>query len=122
MTVLKVIDVNETPSEDVVGGIFEGGTVSTKTLIDKHVGAKETKIAIVTFPPGARTKMHSHDHEQILYILGGKGIVANEKEEHIATPGEIFLIPAGEEHWHGAAQESSFSHLYILDSKTETRY
>jgi quercetin dioxygenase-like cupin family protein len=119
---LKVIDVDETPSEDAVGGIFEGGTVNMKTLIDKHVGAKETRVAIVTFPPGARTKMHIHNHEQILYILSGKGIVANEQEEHPATPGTIFLIPAGEKHWHGATQESDFSHLYIFNSETETKY
>jgi len=119
---LKAIQVDGTPSDDVVGGIFEGGTVNTKTLIDKHVGAEETKVAIVTFPPGARTKMHVHNHEQILYVLSGKGIVANEREKHMATPGAIFLIPAGEKHWHGATQDGSFSHLYILNSKTETSY
>jgi quercetin dioxygenase-like cupin family protein len=120
--VLKVIDVDKTPFEDTVGGIFEGGTVKTKALIDKHVGAEETRVAIVTFPPGARTKMHVHNHEQILYILSGKGIVANEEEELLAIPGTIFLIPAGEKHWHGATQESGFSHLYILNSRTETKY
>jgi quercetin dioxygenase-like cupin family protein len=119
---LKMIEVDGTPSEDVAGGIFEGGRVNTKTLIDKRTGARETKVAIVTFPPGARTKMHVHDHEQILYILSGRGIVANEQEEHIATPGTIFLISAGEKHWHGAVQESSFSHLYIFNSETETSY
>jgi quercetin dioxygenase-like cupin family protein len=69
---LKAIKVDETPSENAVGGIFEGGTVKTKTLVDKDVGAEETKVAIVTFPPGARTKMHVHNHEQILYILRAK--------------------------------------------------
>ena len=119
---MKVIDVSETPSENAAGGIFEGGTVSVKTLIDKHVGAKETKMAIVHFPPGARTKMHVHNHEQILYVLSGRGVVANEQEEHIGTPGKVFLIHAGEKHWHGATQESSFSHLYIFSSETETSH
>jgi quercetin dioxygenase-like cupin family protein len=119
---LKVIEVDRSPSEDVVGGIFEGGQVNTKTLIDKRTGAHETKVAIVTFAPGARTKMHVHDHEQILYILSGKGVVANEREEHIGTPGKVFLIPAGEKHWHGATRETSFSHLYVLNSETETTY
>jgi quercetin dioxygenase-like cupin family protein len=119
---LKVVNVDKAPSEDMVGGVFEGGAVRMKMLIDKQVGAEETQIAIVTFPPGARTKMHVHNHEQVLYILSGKGIVANEQEEHPATPGTVFLIPAGERHWHGATQESSFSHLYILNSKTKTDY
>ena len=119
---LKVIEVDGIPSQDMVGGIFEGGRVNTKTLIDKHAGAQETKVAIVTFSPGARTKMHVHSHEQILYILSGKGIVANEQGEHVAMPGTLFLVPAGEKHWHGATRESSFSHLYIFNSETETSY
>ena len=119
---LKAIKLNAAPSEDTVGGIFEGGTVNMKTLIDKPLGAEEIKAAIVTFSPGARTKMHVHDHEQVLYILSGRGIVANEHEEHMAMPGMIFLISAGEKHWHGASPESTFSHLYVYNSKTETTY
>lgn len=118
---MKAIQINEVRAEDMTGGIFEG-TISAKTLIDRNDGAEEMKAAIVTFPPGARTKMHVHNHEQILYILSGKGIVANEKEEHIAEPGTIFLIPAGEKHWHGATEESSFSHLYFFHPRTETSY
>jgi len=119
---LKVININEVPVEEKVGGIFEGGAVNIKTLIDRPTGAEETRVTIVTFPPGARTMMHTHDHEQILYILSGKGIVANENEEHIATLGKTFLIPAGEKHWHGATQESTFSHLYIFNLATVTTY
>jgi quercetin dioxygenase-like cupin family protein len=122
MMILKAIKLSEAPSEDTVGGIFEGGTVIVKTLIDKQLGAEEIKAAIVTFSPGARTKMHVHDHEQVLYILSGRGIVANEHQQHIAMPGMIFLIPAREKHWHGATPESSFSHLYVYNSKTETAY
>ena len=120
--ILKAIKLNDVPSEDALGGIFEGGSVSMKTLIDKQLGAEEIKAAIVTFSAGARTKMHVHDHEQVLYILSGKGIVANEREEYVAMPGMVFLIQAGEKHWHGATPESSFSHLYVYNSKTETTY
>jgi quercetin dioxygenase-like cupin family protein len=122
LIILKAINLNEVPSEDTAGGIFEGGSVNTKTLIDKELGAEEIKAAIVTFSPGARTKTHTQDHEQVLYVLSGKGIVANEHEEHVAMPGMVFLIQAGEKHWHGATPESSFSHLYVYNSKTETAY
>jgi len=120
--IMKVIKIDKTNSEDMVGGIFEGGHVDVKTLIDKNTGSKEMKAAIVTFPAGARTKVHAHSREQILYILSGKGIVGNDKEQHVATPGMIFLIPAGEKHWHGATKETSLSHLYVYNSETETKY
>ena len=119
---MKAIKVNEAPSEDTDGGIFIGGKVNVKTLIDKPLGAEEIKSAIVTFSPGARTKMHVHDHEQVLYIMSGKGIVANEHEEHVALPGMIFFIPAGEKHWHGATTDGPFSHLYVYNSRTQTTY
>jgi quercetin dioxygenase-like cupin family protein len=90
--------------------------------MDNELGSEEIKTAIVTFSAGARTKMHVHDHQQILYILSGKGIVANEQEEHVATPGMVFLIEAGEKHWHGATPESNFSHLYIYNGNTKTTY
>ena len=119
---LKVVQLDEVSSEKRMGGIFEGGTVGIQTLIDKEIGAEETQIAIVTFSPGARTKIHVHDHEQILYVLAGRGIVADEHTEHTAEPGQVFLIPPDEKHWHGAIKESIFSHLYIYNSATETTY
>lgn len=118
--VLRMIEIEKVKAEERTGGIFEGGTVTIKTLIDKAAGSKDFRAAIVTFSPGARNKMHTHDHEQILYILSGKGIVATEQEEVIATPGTVFLIPAGERHWHGATKESSFSHLFITNAATRT--
>jgi len=119
---MKAIKLSEVPSEDTDGGIFVGGRVNVKTLIDKQLGAEEIESAIVTFSAGARTKVHVHNHEQVLYIISGKGIVANEREEHVAIPGMIFFIPAGEKHWHGATTEGPFSHLYVYNSNTETTW
>jgi hypothetical protein len=48
---LKATHVDKLDSQDKVGGVFEGGTVSMKTLIDEHVGAEQTMVAVVTFPP-----------------------------------------------------------------------
>ncbi len=91
-------------------------------LIDEAMGSEEFKAAIVTFPPGTRNKFHVHDHEQILYVVNGKGIVATEEEERVVTAGDIILIPAGENHWHGATQDSTFSHLYITKAETKTTF
>lgn len=42
-----------------------------------------------------------------------KEIIATEAEEKVIVPGDIVIIPAGEKHWHGAARDSEFSHLYV---------
>lgn len=119
---MQIIYIDKAQEEKREGGIFQGGLVGMKNLISEPTGPKEVKIAIVSFTPGARTKMHTHDHEQILYILSGKGIVATEQEEIIAIPGMVFLIPSGERHWHGATKESDFSHLFIYNVSTQTSY
>ncbi|MFC1874317.1 cupin domain-containing protein [Chloroflexota bacterium] len=71
-------------------------------------------ISQVNFSRGVRNKFHSHTIEQILIVTEGKGIVATEKEEIMVVPGDIIFIPAGEKHWHGAAEGSTFSHLYVM--------
>ena len=116
---VKVIKIDKVPTESRSGGIFLG-TVESKSLVGDSIGAVDLQVNIVTFPPGVRNRFHSHSCDQALYILSGKGIVADEKEEVIAEPGMLFFIPRGERHWHGATMESSFSHLSILrPGKTE---
>jgi quercetin dioxygenase-like cupin family protein len=29
------------------------------------------------------------------------------------APGDVVFIPAGENHWHGAAKDSELSHIFI---------
>ena len=36
-----------------------------------------------------------------------------ETEKKVITAGDVVLIPAGEKHWHGATEESEFSHIYV---------
>ena len=77
-------------------------------------------LALITFSPGARNKFHTHTTEQVLYVTDGKGIIATENEETVITPGMLAYIPAGEKHWHGAIEDSSFSHISITPPhKTE---
>ena len=103
------------------GGIFIG-TIDFIPLIDKDMGSEEFRAAVVTFPPGTRNKFHVHDHKQILFVTEGEGIVATEIEERSVNVGDIILISAGENHWHGATKDSSFSHLFITKQETKTTF
>ena len=69
--------------------------------------------SLVTFPPGTRLSFHTHSAEQILYVTEGKGIVATRDKEYTVTPGMAVFIPPDEVHWHGAADDSSFTHLAV---------
>lgn len=110
---MKVLRFNGIQVESRSGGIFTG-EVKIKRIVNKEIGSKDLNIAYVYFPTGVRNTWHAHDYDQCLWILEGKGIVASEKSEFEAEPGMAFFIPAGEKHWHGASNESHFSHISII--------
>ena len=107
---MKIVSMHEAPREPFVHPVFTGPDVTKQDLAPD---SKEFKVNMVNFGKGVRNKFHSHDSEQILIVTAGKGIVATEEEERVVTPGDVILFPAGEKHWHGATEDSEFSHMYV---------
>ena len=115
---MKVIRMSQVEKKPRVAPLFTG-PVEMQTF----VGPEESElfmISQVNFPLGVRNKFHSHTIEQVLIVTEGKGIVATDTEEIVVTPGDVIFIPAGEKHWHGAAPDSAFSHLYVMSPKSQT--
>jgi quercetin dioxygenase-like cupin family protein len=67
----------------------------------------------VNFPAGVRNKMHTHSSDQVLFVTADTGIIATETEEKAITVGDVVHITADEKHWHGATQDSAFSHIAL---------
>ncbi len=68
----------------------------------------------VNFPPKARTAWHTHPLGQILLVTSGRGYVQKEGEpKQIISTGDVVRIEAGENHWHGAAEDSPMQHVAI---------
>lgn len=75
-------------------------------------------IANVTFEPGCRNNWHIHHAKigggQILICVAGEGWYQEEGKVAISlTPGMVITIPANVKHWHGAKNDSWFSHLAV---------
>jgi len=117
---LKVIRISDVPYVSHSEGTV-GGALNIKTLVDEETGAKDFKVALATFPKGVRSGVHVHEFDQVHLVLSGKGIIADEKREVIFTEGMVAFIPAGERHWHGATDDSEFSHLSIMGAKALQR-
>jgi quercetin dioxygenase-like cupin family protein len=49
-------------------------------------------------------------------VRKGSGIVATEERKIVVTPAILVLFPLGENHEHGAAKDSEFSHISITIS------
>lgn len=118
---LHITRANEGQSVDRSGAeIFEGGSVHGRNLIEPGT-SDHLSASVVQFSPGARTRMHRHTSDQLLYVVSGIGKVGDPHGEHVISNGDAILIPAGEEHWHGAGDTSSpMSHISIMRSDSET--
>ncbi len=82
-------------------------------------------LANVTFESGCRNNWHIHHAKsgggQILICVAGSGWYQEEGKEPISLePGKIITIPANVKHWHGAKQDSWFSHISIEVPGVET--
>ena len=101
-------DANPEPAS---GPVFTGQV--HRRAITGESNAKRLYLGLVKFSPGARTVWHTHTFEQGLVIVEGKGIVATEAQEHVVEPGDVVLIPEGENHWHGATETTAMGHISI---------
>lgn len=88
---------------------------------------KQTNVflANVTFEPGARNNWHIHHAKkgggQILICTAGYGWYQEFGKEAVALkPGDVITIPANVKHWHGARNDSWFSHIAVEVSGEET--
>jgi quercetin dioxygenase-like cupin family protein len=73
--------------------------------------------ALVTFAPGARTAWHVHPVCQNLLVVSGLGWVQKEGEAAQAIrPGDVVMIGAGENHWHGAQAGHTLVHLAMQEA------
>jgi len=94
------------------------GEVATQAITD--ASARDLRALEVHFTNGGRNRFHRHTTEQILVITEGDGIVATRDEERAVCAGDLALIPAGEEHWHGAQPGKDMTHIAINGGSSET--
>ena len=78
-------------------------------------------MSVVHFGPGARAGWHRHTSDQLLYVVSGIGKVGDREGEHVVSAGDCAVVPAGEDHWHGAHDTGSpMSHLTVMQAGSET--
>ena len=109
---MKLIRVDQVAGEPWADKIFTG-PVTLQSIIGGDL-SENFLMQQVNFSKGVRNKFHCHSTEQILIVTEGEGIVATDKEEITVKPGDVIFIPAGEKHWHGAAKDCTFSHIYVM--------
>ena len=90
---------------------FEG-TVHMHHLVTREE-SQELEVLAVFFDNGARTRPHVHSTDQVLAVVEGTCVVADQTERRELQPGEHAHTPAGHWHWHGAAPGHDACHISI---------
>ena len=112
--------ITETPAVAAIfpkGNVIEGSNFNGTAYLQRLMTDSETfdvVVSDVVFEPAARNSWHSHPGGQILMATAGKGYYQEKgKAIQILHPGDVVAIPADVVHWHGAAPDSSFTHIAI---------
>ena len=107
------------PKNDAYAQYFTGqsylqGLISPEAEVNVGVGN-------VTFEPGCRNNWHiHHDGYQLLLVTGGMGLYQEEgKPARLLQPGDGVVTHDGVKHWHGATDNSWFSHVAITAGTPE---
>jgi len=96
------------------------GEAFLNTLISDEDNIYDCTVYDVVFEPSTRNNWHSHSHGQILLCTDGAGFYQEkDKPARKLTKGDVVRIPPNVVHWHGAREDSSFTHIGITPHKTE---
>ena len=64
-----------------------------KTLL-----AEGAKVVLTRVEPGGRFSTHRDDYGHLFYFLEGEGVVCVQDQRHLARPGLVVRVNAGEPH------------------------
>ena len=98
------IDTDFSKVDDVIINRISNPTFETMDL----------GISIVKFPRGVRRPWSSHDKDQYVWIVSGRGIISTIEEEIKLKPGQLVFIPANTMHQHGASESLGMTQLSII--------
>ncbi|MBV9583005.1 MAG: cupin domain-containing protein [Chloroflexi bacterium] len=116
---MKVVSTGNLPRQPAVSPLFTG-EVFRQVIVDP-ADSKNFNFSVVNFSAGSRNKFHQHTSDQILIVTEGTGVVATDGEERTVTEGDVILIPAGENHWHGAPGTTPMSHITVQTKDSTTQ-
>ena len=117
---LRIIRAAEGETTNRTGSSIFEGTVHSRALVEAST-SQHVAVALVHFSAGARTRMHRHTSDQLLYVLNGIGQVGDLQSAQVIASGDCVIIPAGTDHWHGAGDTGSpMTHLTVTQAGSET--
>jgi quercetin dioxygenase-like cupin family protein len=93
---------------------FFTGTAYVNMLIPDTEKQYDCQVNDEIFEAGVRNNWHKHPRGQLLLVTAGCGYYQERgKAAQVLHYGDVVKILPDVEHWHGAAPDSSFTHIGI---------
>ena len=114
---MKVVTLRNVPDQPVEGAAriegWTGPVARSRQTILESGESENYNCSVVNFSQGCTTGWHTHTCDQLLIVVSGSGMVANEHEQHEINIGDVAHIKAGERHWHGAKADTTMGHITV---------
>jgi quercetin dioxygenase-like cupin family protein len=112
---MEVKTIDTVPAQQGAEQYFTGN-VKVQPLFSASEPARMS-CGCVTFDPSARSAWHTHPLGQTLVVTSGRGFVQSWGGPiREIKAGDVIWTPPGEKHWHGAAPNSSMTHIAIQEA------
>jgi quercetin dioxygenase-like cupin family protein len=70
-----------------------------KLLIDEVLaGTRNLALGIASYPPEEKAEMHTHEGEEVIYFLEGKGEIETPEGKFVVKKGDALIASAHERH------------------------
>ena len=115
---MKVVRIEDVAKEPAISALFTGDV--HRQVVFTPAESQNFNFGVVNFSAHSRNKFHQHTSDQLLIVTSGTGVVATDNEERTITVGDVVLIPAGENHWHGAPGDTPMTHIAITAKGSQT--
>jgi quercetin dioxygenase-like cupin family protein len=116
---MKLIRSQDVAQDDFAGALFPAGPVQRRSLVNKPESA-HLSITWLHFAVGKENAFHIHTHDQVVLVIEGVALCANETERFEAQVGELVVFPAGENHMHGPKPGHACTMLSLTPAGTTT--
>jgi quercetin dioxygenase-like cupin family protein len=107
MNVMGVIHSEELPVHELPGNRLRG-------LATRSRGSSEVALWNHALEPGAESPPHWHDHDQVIYVLAGRGRIVVGDEEGALSAGDVVVAPARILHQVRAAADEGLDTLVAM--------
>lgn len=87
---------------------YAGGSVVSKTLVDKKIGT----VTLFSFDQGQGLSEHTAPFDAIVQVIDGEAVVMIDGNPHMVKAGEMILMPAN--HPHSLRAEKRFKMLLTM--------